>query len=161
MKPSCLQTSRGGFTLLELILTIAIIVILALLVVPKIMNAYPRVAVESEGIRLRADIAYAQQLAISNSRSHRVIFDSLGERVRICRVEGENLVSVSERELANRVDLASTTFAGGYVEFNLLGEPSAGGTVTLHGVDGPAVTVTVTVKPGTGLVTVTCDGKEL
>jgi len=159
MKPSGLQIARCGFTLLELILTIAIIVILALLVVPKIMNAYPRVAVESEGIRLRADITYAQQLAISNTRSHRVVFDSLGERVRIYRVEGEELVSVSERDLASRVDLASTTFTGGYVEFNLLGEPSAGGTVTLHGANGP--TVTVTVKPGTGLVTVVCDGKEL
>jgi len=159
MRQAWLRGSRRGFTLIELILTISIIVLLALLVAPKIMNAYPRVAAKSEGLRLRADLTYAQQLAITNSQKHRVSFDTVTEHIRISRVDGANLVTVSEREIENGVDLVMGTFAGGYVEFNVLGEPSAGGTVTLRGTDGTAVTVTV--KPGTGLVTVACNGDPL
>ncbi len=150
---------RGGYTLLELVLTIAIITLLTLLVVPRLMNASPRIAAESEGIRLRADLAYTQQLAIAHNRAHRVVFDSTNERIIIERAEGAGYVTVSQRELASGVNLVGSTFTDGQVEFNLLGEPSEGGTVTLCGSDG--ATVTVTVKPGTGLVTVESSGKPL
>lgn len=147
------RTTSGGFTLLELVLTIAIIGLLALLVMPRLLNAYPRLAAKSEGIRLRADLAYAQQLAIAHNQTHRVTFDTGGERVSIYRVEGAPPHGlISERTLTGGVDLVGCSFAGGYVEFNSLGEPSEGGSVLLRGAGGE--TVTVTVAPGTGLVTV-------
>ena len=147
------QARRGaGFSLLELVLTIAIIVLLGMLLGPKLMNAYPKVAVESEGIRLRSDLAYAQQLAISSSSIHRVIFDTVNDRIIIYHVKGANLTLVSQRDLANSVNLAHSTFTNGYVEFNMLGEPSQGGQVTLNGARG--TTIRVTVKAGTGLASV-------
>ncbi len=151
---------RGGYTLLELVLTIAIITLLTLLVVPRLINASPRIAVESEGIRLRADLAYAQQLAIAQSRAHRVLFKSSQEAISIYRVETPKPPAlVVERSLGHGIDLVGCTFQSELLEFNLLGEPSEGGTVTLCGSDG--ATVTVTVKPGTGLVTVESSGKPL
>ena len=150
------EGSRGGFTLLELILTIAIIVLLALLIAPKLMDAYPGVAVKSEGVRLRADLAYTQQLAITHSETCWLEPKVAENRISIYRGKTP-AVLVAERALSDGVRLVSTTFAPGYVEFSSLGEPSDGGSVVLAGANGS--TVTVTVKPGTGLVTLECDGE--
>jgi Tfp pilus assembly protein FimT len=142
----------AGFTLLELVLTIAIIILLGLMIGPRLMNAYPRVSLESEAIRLRADLGYAQQLAISRNHTHRVVLDATQELVSIYRVESPGpSVLVSERKLAGGIDLKQSTFTLGYVNFNSLGEPSEGGTVTLQAPNGSTMTVTVT--PGTGLAT--------
>ena len=84
------STRASGFTLLELILTISIIVLLGLLLVPKLMNATPRLAVESEGIRFKADVAYAQQTAIAHNRACRLVFDLDSERVLIETYNGES-----------------------------------------------------------------------
>jgi Tfp pilus assembly protein FimT len=146
------RRSRHELTLLELILTMAIVMLLALLVVPRLMNASPRIAAESEGIRVRADLAYAQQLAIAHARTHRVVFDTINERVVVQRWDDYQFVTVTQRDLGSGVELATSTFTNGSVQFNLLGEPSEGGAVTLHGPDGTSVTVTV--APGTGLAIV-------
>jgi Tfp pilus assembly protein FimT len=148
-----------GLTLLELVLTVSIIVLLALLVVPKLMNATPRLAVESEGIRFKADIAYAQQAAIAHNRAYRLVFDCGDERVLIEAYDGEAFTVERERRLGGSVDLVSTTFDGDLVTFDRLGVPSDGGTVTLHGSDGTAATVTIT--PGTGRVSAESGGKPL
>ncbi len=166
MRSSCCRSARcrtrrrsGGFTLLELILSIAIIVLLGLLVVPRLMSASPRLAAENEGIRLRADLAYAQQMAINEACAHKVIIDTAHERVAIQRRDGESYVTATERTLGYGVNIESSTFTGDAVVFNLLGEPSEGGTVVLRGTDGSTVTLTVT--PGTGHITVLSGGREL
>lgn len=141
-----------GLTVLELILTMAIVMLLALLVVPRLMNASPRLAAQSEGIRVRADLGYAQQLAIAHARAHRVVFDNINERVVVQRWDDYQYVTVTQRDLSGGVDLVTSTFTNGSVQFNLLGEPSEGGAVTLQGPDGTSVTVTV--APGTGLAMV-------
>jgi competence protein ComGD len=153
------RTRAGGFTLLELVLTISIIVLLALLVVPKLMNATPRLAVESEGIRLKADAAYAQQAAIARNSAYRLVFDRGSERVLIQSYDGSAYCLEQERRLPGAVDLVSTTFEGDCVTFNGLGEPSEGGTVKFQGSDGTIVTVTIT--PGTGRVSAESGGKSL
>jgi Tfp pilus assembly protein FimT len=146
------STSEAGFTLLELVLTIAIIVLLGLMIGPRLMNAYPRVSLESEAIRLRADLGYAQQLAISRNRTHRITFDTAQNLIAIYRVESsESAVLISQRTLGGGIDLVHSTFTLGNVNFNSLGEPSEGGTVTLQAPNGSTMTVTVT--PGTGLAT--------
>jgi len=145
--------------MLELVLTIAIIALLALLVVPRLMSASPRLAAESEGIRLRADLAYAQQLAINEARAYKVIVDTAHERVAIQRRDEGTYTTASQRTLGHGVDLESSTFTDGAVVFDMLGAPSEGGTVVLRGTDSSAVTVTV--KPGTGHIVVLSGGREL
>lgn len=149
----------GGFTLLELILTISIIVLLGLLLVPKLMNATPRLAVKSEGIRFKADVAYAQQTAIAHNSPCRIVFEPGAERVLIQTYNGESYEAHRERLLGGGVDLVNTTFADNTLIFNRLGEPSEGGTITLHGSDGTAATVTV--APGTGHVSAESGGTSL
>ncbi len=155
----CTRGRSGAFTLLELVLTMAIIVLLALLVVPRLMSASPRLAAENEGIRLRADLAYAQQIAVNEACAHKVVIDAAHERVAIQRRDGESYATATERTLGQGVNIESTTFTGGAVVFNLLGEPSEGGTVVLRGTDGS--TVTIEVKPGTGHIVVLSGGREL
>jgi prepilin-type N-terminal cleavage/methylation domain-containing protein len=153
------QRRSGGFTLLELVLTIAIIVLLALMVVPRLMSASPRLAAENEGMRLRADLAYAQQIAINEACAHKVVIDSTNDRVTIQRRDGASYTTTTERTLGQGVSIQSSTFTGGAVVFNLLGEPSEGGTIVLRGTNGSTVTVTVT--PGTGHIVVLSGGREL
>jgi len=152
MKCSCHQRSPSGFTLLELVLTISLIMLVALMVGPKLMNAYPRVNLKSEGIRLRSDLTYAQQLAITHNRSYRVRFKASLNTVTIYRVEIPLPPAlVSERTLPNGTKIAGSSFSLGYVEFNGLGEPSEGGNVVL--VSSKGTTLSVIVSPGTGHVT--------
>jgi len=150
---------RAGMTLLELVLTISIIVLLALLLVPKLMNAAPRLAAESEGIQARTDLNYAQQLAIAHNAPCQVVFDQSGGCVLIRERVAGSFTTVSERRLDHGVTIASSTFAAHTVTFDELGEPDADGTVTLRGTNGSVVTVAV--APGTGRVTVSSGGREL
>ena len=150
---------QAGMTLLELVLTISIIVLLALLFVPKLMNAAPRLAAEAEGIQARTDLNYAQQLAIAHNAPCQVVLDQSGGCVLIRERVAGSFTTVSERPLEHGVTIASTTFAANTVTFNELGEPDGDGTVTLRGADGSVVTVTV--APGTGSVTVRSGGRAL
>ena len=166
MRSGCCRSARcrtrrrsGGFTLLELVLSIAIVVLLGLLVVPRLMSASPRLAAQNEGLRLRADLAYAQQMAINEACAHKVIIDTVHERVAIQRRDEESYATATERTLGHGVNIESSTFTGDAVVFNLLGEPSEGGTVVLRGTDGSTVTVKVT--PGTGHIIVLSGGREL
>ena len=150
---------KAGMTLLELVLTVSIIVLLGLLVVPKLMNATPRLAAESEAVRVRADLSYAQQLAIAHNTPCRVVFDTLGHRIVVLeRVEG-TFTTISERRLERGVTMASVTLTESTVTFNELGEPDNGGVVNLKATDGSLVSLTV--APGTGSVTVVSDGRTL
>jgi prepilin-type N-terminal cleavage/methylation domain-containing protein len=150
---------RAGMTLIELVLTISIIVLLALLLVPKLMNATPRLAVESEGIRARVDLNYAQQLAIAHNAPCQVVFDKAGGRVLVTERIAGTFTTVLGRHLDNGVTITGTTLDAGTVTFDELGEVDKAGTVTLKGTDGSIVTVTVEI--GTGSVIVLSNGEAL
>jgi Tfp pilus assembly protein FimT len=150
---------QAGMTLIELVLTISIIMLLALVFVPKLMNAAPRLAVESEGIRARADLQYAQQLAIAHNAPCQVVFDKPSGGILIKERVGGTFTTVSERCLEHGVRIGFTTFAAATVTFDELGTPDRTGTLCLAGTDGSVVTVVV--APGTGSVRVLSNGKEL
>jgi Tfp pilus assembly protein FimT len=150
---------KSGLTLIELVLTIAIIVLLAFLLVPKLMNRTPRLAVEAEAVRIRADLQYAQQLAIARNAPCRVVFEQGTDRVIIMQSVDGSFETVSKRQLPDTVTLMNTTLTANTITFDELGEPDRGGQVKLLG-PGPSL-VTVTIEPGTGFVTVVSSGREL
>ncbi|MBN1918210.1 MAG: prepilin-type N-terminal cleavage/methylation domain-containing protein [Verrucomicrobia bacterium] len=150
---------KAGMTLIELVLTISIIVLLALLLVPKLMNAAPHLAAASEGLRARADLDYAQQLAIAHNTPCRVVFDRSGGRIVMQERIAGTFTTISERQLDLGVTISSSTIADDTVTFDELGEPDNAGTVSLRAPNGSVVTVTV--APGTGAVTVVSNGRPL
>src|SRR5436190_13821180 len=69
------RCSRMGVTLIELLLTIAVLAILAAVLIPQLSGDLPeRLNAASQVIS--ADLDYARSLAVSNNTSYRITFDN-------------------------------------------------------------------------------------
>ncbi len=151
------QGKISGFTFLEVILVIMIASLIVLIILPIFTNFIPNIALESEARKLKADIRYVQQLAISSSMTHRIKFDIASDLYRIYSVDkANNETFVEKKEMENYINLVSTDFSNDKLDFTSLGEPSEGGTILLGNKKGQSATVAVT--PSTGIVTITLIG---
>ena len=160
--------NHRGFTLIELVMILVLLGILAAFAVPRLGN----VTATNAGAftdKLRADIRYAQNLAMSQNRRYRVYFNAApapnpgyavvndadgngtwggaGEVARDHAGGGPLSVTLNAGQYAG-ITLSAPGFAGNYVEFNSLGVPfDSAGALT--------VSRNVTVAPGGTTVTVT------
>ncbi|MHC4293270.1 MAG: GspH/FimT family pseudopilin [Planctomycetota bacterium] len=152
----------GGFSLIEILIVVGILLIAALMVVPMMSSA--------DGVQLRAaanivaaDLEYAKSIAITRGENFKVIFVPFTESYRIEDTAG-NIVShpvkkgfdyvmdFTSEERLNRVNIDSVNFnSTNEVEFDCLGSPNQGGTVSLEA-DGEIVTVNV--EPVTGFISI-------
>ncbi|MBI2461976.1 MAG: GspH/FimT family pseudopilin [Candidatus Rokubacteria bacterium] len=73
--------SRGGFTLLELLVVLAILVVSAALVLPSLGPGTATLRLRAEARSIVALLRQARQLAVSQRRPHTVAIDSLGHAV--------------------------------------------------------------------------------
>lgn len=64
-----------GFTLIELVMIIVLVTLLAVTATPRLAN-FVGVKASATARKLQADIAYAQNLSMTNNRRHRVILSS-------------------------------------------------------------------------------------
>jgi type II secretion system protein H len=85
----------GGFTLLELIVTLAVLAIAAAVVAPALGRSTDTLRARAEVAGFAATLRHAREQAISQQRTHRVVVDAKARRVVIERV-GES----RERPLA-------------------------------------------------------------
>ena len=157
-----------GFTLIELVMIISVLAVIAVVVAPKLGNLVG-VKASATARRLQSDLSYAQNLAMTSNRRHRVVFPSATlYEVR----DAAGALATSPYGVGG---LAVTTDAGitlswalngdgalnRGVEFDSLGRPYfysgvtpsitnlAAGTIT---VTGGGTTQTVTLSPQTGKV---------
>jgi prepilin-type N-terminal cleavage/methylation domain-containing protein len=153
----------GGFSLIEIMIVVGILLIAALMVVP-MMSSADGVQLRSAANIVAADLEYAKSIAITRGENFKVVFEPFTEMYRIEDTMG-NVVShpvkkgfdyvmdFANEERLNRVTIDSVNFnSTNEVEFDCLGSPNQGGTVTL-GANGEAITVNV--EPVTGFVTIT------
>jgi MSHA pilin protein MshC len=157
-----------GFTLIELVMIIVLIGIISVYAAPKLGNVASTKA-DAFTDKLRADIRYAQNLAMSQNRRYRVYFNAApapnpgyavvndangngtwggaGEVVMDPAGNGNLSVTLNAGQFAG-ITFSAVGFSGNYVEFNSLGVPfdSAGAL---------AVNKNVTLSPGGTTVTVT------
>ena len=139
---------RKGFTLIELIMVIVLIGILAVFAAPKLGNITSTKA-GAFADKLRANVRYAQNLAMSQNKRYRVYFNTnppspaAGYAV-VYDTSGGGWTSFGFAQdpagsgnlsvTLNTGDYAGITVstpAGGYVEFNSLGVPTAAATITI------------------------------
>lgn len=129
------MTWRHAFSLIELVLVIAIIGVMSALAAPRYAAAVHRYRAEAAARRIAADIGFAQSLARSSGQSRSIAFN----------VAADQYVLPDERDLdragSYTVDLsaapynasiATANFGGAAtLTFNGFGMPASAGTVSI------------------------------
>ena len=137
-----------GFTLIEVIMVMAIIGILAATVLPRIdFSTTSRTSVDGAAYMIASDIRYAQEFAMANRVSKTVTFTN-GSSIYTFSPVSPGMDSSGQLQSIGATIGTTVTFT-----FNSLGEPTAGGgsfvTVSAGG-----VTRTITVLQYTGKVNI-------
>jgi len=134
--------NRKGFTITELVMVIVIVGIVAVFAATRLGDVTSTKAGAFVD-KLRADIRYAQNLAMTRNQRYRVYFNGSGG----APASGYSVVNNVTSQTAldpdgsgnlivtlNSGDFAGITVstpAGGYIEFNALGVPTAAATITI------------------------------
>ena len=164
------MNGKQGFTLIELVMMIAILGILALAFMPK-TTANPRVRLEAACQKIALDLRYAQEMAMAQQVRFGVSFDTVNDAYFVYRVniatkakdpQTMNNFDVSFVTLNEfkGMDIASTNFSN-KVEFDSKGGPydgngavlSSQGIITVQAQVG-AYSRTVRIEPKTGKVSI-------
>ncbi len=164
-----LRGIRGGFTLVELLIVIAIITIAALTAIP-MMSSAASVQIRSAANMLTADLEYAKSMAISRAQKYSVVFDKDAESYRIEDQNGDIIqhpvkkgfpyeITFSTDGRLNKVDIVDVNFdTTSEVKFDYLGSPLNGSGGPLNSgvisLQAGGTTTTVTVEPVTGFVSI-------
>lgn len=155
---SCGPAVRG-FSLIELVMVIAILATMSAIAVPRYANALTNYRVDSAARRIVADLAYAQSQARESSSSRTVSFDTASDSYRlndvadIDRSSGAYVIDL--RGEPYRATLVSAVFDDSSdvadlldeVVFNGYGLPDSGGTIV---VTVGTTSKTIVLDPDTG-----------
>jgi prepilin-type N-terminal cleavage/methylation domain-containing protein len=128
---------QPAFTLVELVLVLAIIVVMSAMAVPRYTRAQQRYRADAAAQRLLADLAMARSRANTTSTSQAVIFTVATSQYQMPGVtdlqnRGANY-TVRLGDAPYQATLQSVDFGGGVtqVTFDGYGNPSSGGTLVI------------------------------
>ncbi|GAB4109340.1 MAG: hypothetical protein Kow00105_18040 [Phycisphaeraceae bacterium] len=157
---------RTGYTLVEVLIVVVILGLAAAVVVPHMLSA-GTLGIQAAARIIVADILYAQNDAIAQQRTRRVVFDPNSESYSLQDENGAILTARWKGGAANNyivdfttdnrfqgVEIVSADFGGAtptVLEFDALGAPLNGGTVEI---EFQGLRYRVTVAAFTGRVTV-------
>ena len=161
--------SGGGFTLVELIIVAAILLIAAMVAIPMITSA-ESFQLRSVANMIAADIEYAKQMAITRGGMYSVVFKKTDETYEIVDQNGSVVahpvktgfsysVNLKSDSRTNKVDIYNVNFDSTQeVKFDYLGSPYNGSGNPL--VDGQIILMagndkmTINVEPVTGHISI-------
>jgi type II secretion system protein H len=133
-----------GFTLIEMVIVLAIVGIISLISIPVYRQIRPNISLDSETRELASNLRYAQQLAVTEQDNYAVIFNIATNNYQIKNLETEEVVKNSTVE--SQILIASVSgFTDNTVIFNVTGAVSESGTITL--INSDSVQNVIEVKP--------------
>lgn len=143
---------RAGFTFLDLVITVLIIGILSAVAAPKFADTLHRTRAEAAARRIKADLGFVRQTAISESATLSVSFTPASNDYSIPGLPDLNRPGQTYAVALNSppydATLVSATLgADSDVQFDRYGKPDSGGLIT---VESGGYQQTVTVDPETG-----------
>lgn len=128
--------SRHGFSLLELVLVLAIIATMAAIAAPRYAASAVRYRADLAARRIVADLALAQSTAKANSSSRRVKFFVNSDQYRLFDLQpldgDSSYYNINLSERPYEADITSVDFGtDDQIIFDGWGVPDSGGTVVL------------------------------
>ena len=146
-------TNKNGFTLTELMVTMAIIGIAAGIAVPSYLSYVPHLRLNSAARDLMSDLRYTRSLAVGENKQYKVVFDAANESYAIRKADDTLVRGIDYKnpdqnymgiEIDSVVDKNGTAITSVEFEFN-------GTAKTANGLDNaPAV---ITIKRSNGVET--------
>jgi type II secretory pathway pseudopilin PulG len=129
-----------AYTLLEVVLVLAIVVMLASMAIPRFAGAGVRYRADAAAVQLIADLSLAQRWARLTSSSQKVVFDVPSDTYELPNLQHPDhpdqnyLVALADEPY--QAGIVSANFGGASeVTFDGYGVPSSGGTVVLRAGD--------------------------
>ena len=151
-----LTERHTGFTLIDLVMAIAVIAIVAAIATPRYANALTRYRAEAAARRVAADLELARQTAKSTSSSRTVEFDAVSDSYVIPNVReldtAGTMYRVQLQDPPYQAQIVSVDLGGDTeIVFDGFGIPDSGGFVIVQAGD---YQYTVVVDPETGVAEV-------
>jgi|SRR3989344_1601244 len=134
-----------GFSLIQLLIVVAIIAVMAVITIPALRHYEPSIKLKAESRQLVSDLRYAQQLTVTEQKTHYVEIDLIGKRYLVVKQENPSspLKTVGLTEGINWQSV--TGFDNNRVVFNSYGAVSQAGQIII--VNDQGNTYTINVKP--------------
>ena len=131
-----------GLTLAELLVTVAIIALVAAITVPFYQIVTMNLDLSAASRDLASDLRYAQQLSVTTQVNYQVIFSVTGESYYIRNTS--STATVKSRKIKPPITiLAVTDLPNNTVTFNSIGAATSTGTVTLGNPTGRSTTIII------------------
>jgi Tfp pilus assembly protein PilE len=146
------NTCRAGLSLIDVVITVLIIGILATVAAPKFVKSLHRMQAEAAAKRIKIDLGYTRQTAISESATRSVTFTPSSNAYSIPGVPdldrpGEAYAVELNAPPYNATLVSAALGADSEIQFDRFGKPDSGGTIT---VESGGYQETVTIDPETG-----------
>lgn len=136
--------NRAGFSLVEMLIVIAIIGLITLISLPIYQRVKPTINLDSKTRILVSDLRYAQQLAVTEQANHQVEFNQILNQYTIRNQATNEIIKTETINQSIRIESVNN-LTDNTVVFNVTGAAVKDGSIVL--INSNNATSTISIKP--------------